>query len=74
MELSFKQVGDGLLLTADGIHITLLDVDKEEFLAADVIEFILVNQSLHLIWPVISLQQASVRIAKFTKLVWLGEI
>ncbi|ABM76963.1 hypothetical protein [Prochlorococcus marinus] len=40
MELSFKQVGDGLLLTADGIHVTLLDVDKEEFLAADVIEFI----------------------------------
>ena len=40
MELSFKQVGDGLLLTADCIHITLLDVDKEEFLAADVIAFI----------------------------------
>ena len=40
MELSFKQVGDGLFLTADGIHATLLDVDKEEFLAADVIEFI----------------------------------
>ena len=34
------QVGDDLLLTADGIHTTLLDVDKGEFLAADVIDYI----------------------------------
>ena len=40
MELSFKQVGDDLLLTADGIHTTLLDVDKHEVLATDGIEFI----------------------------------
>ncbi|KZR69750.1 hypothetical protein PMIT1303_00054 [Prochlorococcus sp. MIT 1303] len=40
MELSFKQVGDHLLLTSDGIHARLLDVDKDESLAADVIEFI----------------------------------
>ncbi|KZR71271.1 hypothetical protein PMIT1318_02414 [Prochlorococcus marinus str. MIT 1318] len=41
VELSFKQVGDDLLLlTADGIHTTLKDVDKCEFLAADVIDFI----------------------------------
>ena len=39
-ELSFKQVGDDLLITADGIHTTLKDVDKGEFLAADVIDFI----------------------------------
>ena len=40
MELSFKQVGDDLLLTADGIHTTLLDVDKVEFFVADVVDFI----------------------------------
>ena len=34
------QVGDDLSLTADGIHTTLLDVDKGEFLAADVIDYI----------------------------------
>jgi len=38
--LSFRQVGDDLLITADGIHTTLLDVDKDEFLAADVIDYI----------------------------------
>ena len=38
--LSMTQVGDDLLLTADGIHTTLLDVDKGEFLAADVIDYI----------------------------------
>ena len=40
MDLSFKQVGDDLLIKADGIHTTLLDVDKGEFLAADVIDYI----------------------------------
>tara|TARA_B100000029_G_scaffold225233_1_gene223047 strand:+ start:160 stop:270 length:111 start_codon:yes stop_codon:yes gene_type:complete len=34
------QVGDDLSLTADDIHTTLLDVDKDEFLAADVIDYI----------------------------------
>ena len=40
VDLSFKQIGDDLLLTADGIYTTLLDVDKDEFLAADVIDYI----------------------------------
>ncbi|WP_413357822.1 calcium-binding protein [Prochlorococcus sp. MIT 1201] len=40
VELSLTQVGDDLLLTADGIHTTLLDVDKVEFLAAHVVDFI----------------------------------
>ena len=40
VELSFEQVGDDLSLTADGIHTTLRDVDKGEFLAADVIDYI----------------------------------
>ena len=40
VELSLTQVGDDLLLTADSIHTTLLDVDKVEFLAADVIDYI----------------------------------
>ena len=34
------EVGDDLSLTADGIHTTLLDVDKGEFLADDVIDYI----------------------------------
>ena len=40
VELSMTQVGDDLLLIADGIHTTLLDVDKDEFLAADCIDYI----------------------------------
>ncbi len=40
VELFLTQVGDGLLLTGDGIHTSLLDVDKDEFLAADVIDYI----------------------------------
>ena len=40
VELSLTQAGDDLLLTADGIHTTLLDVDKVEFFVADVIDFI----------------------------------
>ena len=40
VELSLTQAGDDLLITADGIHTTLKDVDKGEFLAADVIDFI----------------------------------
>ena len=40
VELSFKQVGDDLLITTDGIQTTLKDVDKGEFLAADVIDFV----------------------------------
>ena len=40
VELSLTQVGDDLLLTADGIHTTLLDVDKDALLAADVVDFI----------------------------------
>ena len=40
VELSLTQVGDDLLITADGIHTTLKDVDKGEFLATDVIDFI----------------------------------
>ena len=40
VDLSLKQVGDDLLITADGIHTILLDVDKDEFLAADCIDYI----------------------------------
>ena len=40
VELSLKQVGDDLLLTADGIRTTFLDVDKVEFFVADVVDFI----------------------------------
>ncbi len=40
VELFLTQAGDDLLLTADGIHTTFLDIDKDEFLAADVIDFI----------------------------------
>ena len=40
VELSLTQVGDDLLLRADGIHTTLLDVDKVEFFVADVIDYI----------------------------------
>ena len=40
VELSLTQVRDDLLLTADGIQTTLKDVDKGEFLAANVIDFI----------------------------------
>ena len=40
VDLCFKQVGDDLLITADGIHTILLDVDKDEFLAADCIDYI----------------------------------
>ncbi len=40
VELSLTQVGDDLLITADGIHTTLLDVDKGDFLADDVIDYI----------------------------------
>ena len=40
VELSLTQVGDDLLLTGDETHTTLLDVDKGEFLAADVIDYI----------------------------------
>ena len=38
--LSMRQAGDDLLITAVGIHTTLLDVDKDEFLAADCIDYI----------------------------------
>ena len=38
VELSLTQAGDDLLLIADGIHTTLLDVDKVEFLADDVVD------------------------------------
>ncbi|WP_236069635.1 calcium-binding protein [Prochlorococcus marinus] len=37
---SLRQAGDDLSIRADGIHTTLLDVDKDEFLAADVIDYI----------------------------------
>ena len=40
VELSLTQAGDDLLLTADGIHTTLLDVDNVEFFVADVVDFI----------------------------------
>ena len=40
VQLSWTQVGDDLLLTTDGIHTTLLDVDKDKFLAADCIDYI----------------------------------
>ncbi|WP_413314595.1 MULTISPECIES: hypothetical protein [unclassified Prochlorococcus] len=40
VDLSFQQVGDNLLIKGIAIHTTLLDVDKDEFLAADCIDFI----------------------------------
>ena len=40
MELSFTQVGDDLSIKADGIYITLLDIDFDVFLAADVINYL----------------------------------
>ena len=42
MELSFPWRKSEMiyLLTADDIHTTLLDVEKGEFLAADVIDYI----------------------------------
>ena len=51
-DVSLKQVGDNLLITGEyvdnedllnravGIHTTLLDVDKNEFLAANAIDYI----------------------------------
>ncbi|WP_413314593.1 MULTISPECIES: calcium-binding protein [unclassified Prochlorococcus] len=40
VDLSFQQVGDNLLIKGIAIHTTLLDVDKDEFLAADCIDYI----------------------------------
>ena len=40
VELSLTQVGDDLLLTGNGVHTTLLDVDRVEFFVADVVDFI----------------------------------
>ncbi|KGG26604.1 MULTISPECIES: calcium-binding protein [unclassified Prochlorococcus] len=40
VDLSFRQVGDNLLIKGVAIHSTLLDVDKNNFLAADYIDYI----------------------------------
>ena len=40
VDLPFKQVGAYLLIRGDCIRATLLDVEQDEFLAADVIDFI----------------------------------
>ena len=40
VELTFKQAGDHLLITAKGIHSTMQDIDKAEFISADVIGYL----------------------------------
>ena len=40
VDFSFKQVSDNLLIKRIAILTTLLDVDKDEFLAADCIDYI----------------------------------
>ena len=40
VDLSFKQVGESLLIKGVAIHTTLLDVEKDDFLAADCIDYI----------------------------------
>ena len=40
VELTFKQAGDHLLITAKGIHSTMQDIDKAEFITADVIGYL----------------------------------
>lgn len=49
-KLSFTQVGDDLLIKADGIYTTFFDVDKNEFLAADCIDYIWAPKCLKSRW------------------------